>query len=175
MSDEPPAAEAAAPPEKSALELEMEALLGGAGDVLKGTTEAQGEVRRARRKSKELDEQLQQITSSVEAWSALGALVVPCVAMQPTVGCHGPGHHQRRKTPAHRATPNAFRPRTHVRITAPQAGGEAAGGRKTTRMRRCGRLLMPSTSTRAANSTTRSSRWPSGGWIRARPRQRSTR
>ena len=98
MSDETPEAEAAAPREKSALELEMEALLGGAGDVLKGTTEAQGEVRRARRKSKELDEQLQQITSSVEAWGALGALVVPCVAMQPTVGCHGPGQHQRRKT-----------------------------------------------------------------------------
>ena len=69
MSDE-----AAAPPpkEKSALEKEMEALLGAAGDLGTGAKKAQGEAAKVRRKSKDLEESLDKMAESSDMWKDLG-------------------------------------------------------------------------------------------------------
>lgn len=69
-------ADVAAPPalekEKSALEKEMEALLGATSNLMSDTKKTQGEAAKVRRKSKDLEESLDQMASASDKWNALG-------------------------------------------------------------------------------------------------------
>ena len=58
--------------EKSALEKEMEALLGATAGLMKETKEASASAAKTRRKSRELEATLNDMAAASDSWNALG-------------------------------------------------------------------------------------------------------
>lgn len=71
-------AEAPKPKEKSALEKEMEALLGAAGGMAVEAKKVGHEAAKVRRKSKDLEADLDKMAEASDQWQALGGGAGAC-------------------------------------------------------------------------------------------------
>ena len=63
---------------KSALEREIEQMMEQTQGLLKGTKVAQRDAERVRRKSKELESELNDMAAAAEAWNAIGGRLLAC-------------------------------------------------------------------------------------------------
>ena len=184
MSDE--AAAPAKPKEKSALEKEMEALLGQAGEVGVGAKKAQGEAAKVRRKSKDLEESLDKMAENSDMWKDLGGGgdASQSRIWSGTAQIDPERHGTRRPRPpaaASHVTPalahanGVWRPRSpraqHERVHRAPQGGEAGEARATTRTTRCWRPSRRLTSTATATSSRPSLRRRSEPWYRSATEQ----